>query len=242
MGFSFRSLYTDDDQPEQRAVLGSLPATPAMGRPSASQAVASGIPGPLKGSEPVRSAFRRAVDDSVFISLDELEPAPVVEEAPNIPHVEAVPFVAAPAVSAAPVPEGKGSGEAEITLRAIFATSDPFTLKRVAILTARLPGVISCIIQTSESSILAMAETGDVSVVSSPLDLLQPRVFQQSLDLLGLGKTEGLMLRTETGPASYFSFAGISLIVRHSSDDLEPGLWEKMILITQASAEMSFSA
>ena len=246
MGFSFRSLYTDDDQPEQRAALGSLPTTsgsiPSTGRQNSPNTVLSGIPGPLKGAEPIRDVVSRQVDNSSFSSLDELVPEPVFNEEFVPARSDVMRSVTAPGLSVAQAPAGLEAAEAEITLRAIFATSDAFTLDRIAILTAKLPGITSCIIKISGQAVLAVRGTETVQSVDTVIDFPRPEAFQPACAHLGLGKMNGVMLRSEAEPASCFSFAGVSLMARHSEVDLEPGLWEKLTLVTRATAGLDLPA
>ena len=243
MGFSFRSLYTDDDQLEQRAVLSALPAEPASisvtGRPILPNTAMSGIPGPLKRAGAIRSAIRLQTDHSSFTSLDELEPESDFHEKAGLKQSDVIPIATAPAARSAPVILKRGGVEAGVTLRAIFSTSDEFTLDRIASLTAGLPGIVSCIIKTPEHAILATGESDAVQSIEGLADFPHPESYQSTCDLLGLGKLSGVMLRSESGPVSCFSCAEVSLMARHSEVDLEPGLWEKLTLITQATAELN---
>ena len=250
MGFSFRSLYTEDDHSRQSGSVnllrqGAAASSPSSvldsNKPAPSKPVLAGIPGPLKEMTPVQTSAGDQSDKSAFCSLDALEPVPdfnsnsptaVPEEPPPIGSETTVP---APRVSTAD-PVIDGHCEAQTTLRAVFATTDSFTLDHIAILTAKLPGIVSCIIQTSDHAILATAEQETVHPVETAPNLPQLESFQHGLNLLGLEKVDGVRLCSKTDPVSCFSCGETFLMTRHSGNDLEPGLWEKLILITQAIA------
>ncbi len=245
MGFSFRSLYKDDGQHEQAAVLGSLPATPVVGPsvtiPASSSKAMVGIPGPLKGAEPVDRAVSFQVDALSFTSLDDLEPEPRIDKNSSIAEAPILPPVEQPDDDGVSEPSGNGVREAGITLRAIFASSDTFTLERIAALTVKLPGISSCFIKSSRHAVLASRGQETVRPVEMAIDFPQIESFQPVCDLLETGKMSGLMIRSESGPVCCFAATGVSLVTRHSGENLEPGLWEKLTLITQAVAEMNLA-
>jgi hypothetical protein len=134
---------------------------------------------------------------------------------------------------------GDESRAAEIKLRAVFGTGGSFDLERIASLTAKLPGVCSCIIQTPDQALLATAEPETVHPIQAPSAPPWLEPVQHYCGLLGIGQVDGILLRSQTDPASCFTFAGVSLMARHSSENLEPGVWEKLILITQATAGLN---
>lgn len=234
MGFSFRSLYNDEDSSGQgHSSLSTADKLHSQNDGVAvSRAVKSGIPGPLKEAAPAKSPVEGISDDSSFYSLDALEP-----ELSSSGKVKATP--SAPSSKVPLQDQGKEkSHEAQITLRAVFATSDSLTLDRIAALTTQLPGITSCIIKTSDHAVLAKLEQNTVCPIDMAIDIPRPDSFQTGFDLLDLEKVDGLMFQSESSPVSCFSYAGVSLMARHSGKDLEPGLWEKLILITKATAEL----
>lgn len=242
MGFSFRSLYTEDGYSGQgitenpvRPASSAIAEQAGFGNPKSPP---SGIPGPLAGqtdSQKTSASPGHSSDRRAFYSLDSLEPEPDSRKAQVTLRRKAKPGSPA-SVAPSPEPAVGDSRDAEIKLRAVFGAGGSFDLERIATLTARLPGVSSCIIQTPGKAVLATAEPETVYPIEPASGLPRFEPFLHYSGLLGLGEVDGILLRSQTGPASFFSFAGVSLMARHSSEDLKPGLWEKLILITQASA------
>ena len=231
MGFSFRSLYADDDHPGQGATVSPPSIDPASESLSQSRSMKSGIPGPLTRKNPAQVSFS---------SLDVLQPESVFSEKLATTPQDEPPCVSVPEVSAQSIPASTGGGlrNAQITLRAVFASTDAFTIDSIAALTAKLPGIISCIIKAPDGAVLATAEPKTVRSLETTVDFPQLESLQPGCDLFGLGQVNGVMLHSETDRVSCFSCAGIILMARHSGEDLEPGLWEKLILITEATAEV----
>lgn len=252
MGFSFRNLYTEDVYSGQgiaadpaRPAPGAIAEQAGFGTPKSAP---SGIPGPLAGQAGQTAVQTAATPrapkhqsaEPAFYSLDALEPEPDPKEAPAPPCGNGTLGCPAPM---APSPQLASADlrAAEIKLRAVFGSEGSFDLERVATLTVRLPGICSCIIQTPGQAVLATAEPETVHPIEPAGDLPQIEPLRHYCKLLGVGEVDGILLRSQTGPASFFSFAGVSLIARHSSENLAPGLWEKLILITQATAGLSQS-
>ncbi len=249
MGFSYRSLHTEDGSSGQG--MANDPPRPAVGaiagqaHPGTAKAAPPGIPGPL-GTQPevhtaagTRTAGHPA-GESVFYSLDELEPEPGTKEAPvTLRGDDATGGAKEKNPAPSPKPSASDAHAAEIRLRAVFGSGGSFDdLDRIASLTAKLPGVRSCILQTPNRAVLASSEPDTLHPIEAPPSLPPLAPLQQACTLLGIGEVEGILLRSPSEPASYFSVAGVSLMARHSSENLEPGLWEKLMLITQASAEL----
>ncbi|NOX98555.1 MAG: hypothetical protein GXP30_02300 [Verrucomicrobia bacterium] len=204
----------------------------------------AGIPGPLKGAGPVTRATSLQVDTLGFTSLDELEPEPEPRIDKNTETTQSFtqPSVEQAEIRRASAPSDcNGVCEAGITLRAIFASSEAFTLERIAALTVKLPGITSCFIKSSEHAVLATREQETVRSVEAVTDFPQIESFQSVCDLLKVGKMSGLMIRSQGEPIYCFASAGVSLVSRHSGENLEPGLWEKLTLITQSVAEMNLA-
>lgn len=249
MGFSFRSLYTEDGYSGQGIATDQVrPAPGAIADQagfSAPTCPPTGIPGPLTEQPDVQTAVPPRPPGSpshepAFYSLDELEPEPAPNEAPvTLRGGKTVGGSAARAPS--PQLAMGDPRAAEIKLRAVFGTGGSFDLERIATLTAKLPGIRSCIIQTPDQALVATAEPETVDSIEPAcrLPLLDP--LQHYCSLLGIGEVDGINLRSQTDPACCFSFAGVFLMARHSHENLEPGVWEKLILITQATAGLDQS-
>lgn len=267
MGFSFRSLYTDDDHPSQGGSTGLLRrgAPDALSRPSrqlpiqdlplaATKSAPSGIPGPLtdqtlfEGPAASPSAINKPAiptpsDEPLFYSLDSLEPEPHMAEQSIAPQQDETESPTAESISILDdasrlTPSDESWRDAQTQLRAVFSVTGSFTLETIAALTAKLPGVSSCLIQTSQQALLANANTEQVQNIEITADAAQTGAFQASFSLLGLDQVEGILLRSASGSATCFSSSGLSLMARHADENLEPGLWEKLLLITQASAKL----
>ncbi len=268
MGFSFRSLYTDDDQPAQAGSANLLqrgaserrtrPVPPAKAKEATSASFRSGIPGPLTAQSPDQVALTATPacsgqevefqsDEAVVYALDSLEPEPSARESvgkssqlDSLDELE--PFVSTETDSSNGSPGSNpsvdGQRDAEIQLRAVFSVTEPFTLESIVALTARLPGITSCLIQNSDRALLASAESGSVQTVELAPNSPSPEFLQSGLTLLGLDQSDGVLLRSGSSSVSCFSCVGLSLMARHPDENPQPGLWEKLLLITQAAAKI----
>ena len=251
MGFSFRNLYTEEGRSEQggdsvllqraegaqdlsgQASIKGNPAISLAGRP-----VTLGIPGALKSSSPLLEEdplVAAPPSESGFACLDELEPESM-EEGTRSTVVSDQKGLRDDTGGADLLVQQR---EAQIKLRAVFSIAGSFTVERVAVLTASLLGVESCLLCSGRGAMTALADSQEVVPVEQIEDFPQLDIFQPALDLMRMGKLDGVMLRSQEGVISYFSYGEFSLMVSHENEELQPGLWEKLLLITQAASHLS---
>lgn len=275
MGFSFRSLYTDDQRAQPSSagvVLGRRAAdTLSVARPqtktdapaASSDAATSGIPGPLPrstsdqvvqaiSSDSEHSTQQQSGDTSssdhlAFYSLDALAPEPQAKVAEKIPSETAVVETRATqktTLAAPPSPASQTTGSAEslrqakIQLRAIFSVNEVFTLDHIATLTTQLPGIRCCLLQNDRCSVLAKSDTEIVQDIDSLNPLPKLDDFKNALALVGQDHLDGLLLRSANGSVTVFSHPGFSLMASHDAENLQAGVWEKLLLISQACAQL----
>lgn len=173
------------------------------------------------------------------IDSGKISPANSTTATPSTnPAIKSLEFAASP-ISHTPslASVEQGDHEAQIKLRAVFSVVDKFTLERIAVLTAKLPGIISCLILNSDGALLASAEPESVHPVAIA-GFPGIESFRPVSHLLGLDNIDGISLRSGTGSISCFSCSGLSLIAQHDGETLAVGLWEKLILITQAATQL----
>lgn len=156
--------------------------------------------------------------------------APVVETeaaAPE-PPAESEPE-AAPTPTAAPA--SRDSSIRDIELRAVFGTNEEFSYRRVADLAAALPGVEACAIVGPGMAAQSPKgrEAGDLAGRAESL-LTAARELARAT---GVTNAETFTLHTEQGVISVFSHEDCCLTVRHAHGQFDPGVREKLILVTR---------
>ncbi|MCF6314036.1 MAG: hypothetical protein L3J39_16435 [Verrucomicrobiales bacterium] len=270
MGFSFRSLYTDEQraQPSSTGVsLGRRTAeSMSVSRPQAKSAAPSsppvspsptisGIPGPLPQStadQTVQAISSAGADTSTsdhlaLDSLDVLVPEPPVKVADPAPSQAAATearetqktTLAAPSAPASqPADSAESARQAKIQLRALFSVNEEFTLDQIATLTVQLPGIRCCLLQNDRRSVLAKSDSDTVQDIDSLNPLPKLDDFKSALSLVGQDHLDGLLLRSANGCVTVFSHAGFALMASHHEENLQAGVWEKLLLICQACAQL----
>jgi hypothetical protein len=158
----------------------------------------------------------------------EVSPAPVV--------IERAPAIPAPAPE--PVSQEIAPGmPRDIELRAVFGTNEPFTFLRVADLTAALPGITACSIIAPGCTAQAPRgrDAGDLAAQSGAL-LSGVRGIARAT---GMTNAETFTLYTDQGQISVFLHGDYCLTVRHRAGQFDPGVREKLILVTRGLAGLA---
>ena len=174
-----------------------------------------------------------------------IPPAPVVETAPPAPvPVAAAPQVLptvlfqTPAAPAASAGQEIASGQPrDIELRAVFGTNEAFTFLRVADLTAGLPGISACSIIAPGCTAQAPRgpESGNLAVQADAL----LKGVREIARATGMTNAETFTLHTDQGLISVFLHGDYCLTVRHQMGQFDPGVREKLILVTRGLAGLA---
>jgi len=191
--------------------------------PSPIDAFANGAP--FESPAPAPAAFEAPAPAAVF----EAPPAPA-------PVVEAIP-VSAPAPAPAPArATAPATGEAsfdmrDLELRAIFSTSENFTLSMVARRVVGLPGIVSCSLSTPGKLVQASkSEEGRIGNEAREM----VATLRSLAKLTGLPEARNFTLHTDRGIVSLFLEGECCVMVHHEAAAFEPGVREKLILVARS--------
>ena len=162
--------------------------------------------------------------------------ADTLEEIPSQAAVQSpassVPATLTTPVVPSPVPtKNLEMGIRDIELRAVFGTNEPFTYKRVADLAASLPGVEACALIGPDMAVQAPRgrESGDLANQAGAL----MNSARELARFTGVANAETFTLHTERGIVSVFVHGDCCLTVRHSEGQFDPGVREKLILVSR---------
>lgn len=219
------------------------------------------IPAPAAKAAPAQPEVvaETAPDKTGFFEELETVPTPVAAPAPaSAPVAQASAPVATPApapaqpvaTSPAPsvgdlsakifplpaAPESASLVPRDIELRAVFGTNESFSFRRVADLTAGLPGILACAIIAPGCTAQAPRgrESGDLAVQAGAL-LNGVREIARAT---GMPNAETFTLHTDQGLISVFLHGDHCLTVRHQVGQFDPGVREKLILVTRGLAAL----
>jgi hypothetical protein len=200
--------------------LDDIPASPEPAKPQVSVSVVSVERKDAETSVPVATAQPR-------IGVSTSPALPVSESKPEPKPAASTDLQAGPSIGA-PIPENEGMRDIE--LRAVFGEGGDFTLDRIATLTVGLKGIDACAIATRKGS--AHAEkpnaVGFADVAGSLVDSAR-----EIAKLTGMAEAETFTMRTARGVASFFLHEEVLLTVQHAQGEFDPGVREKLILITR---------
>ncbi len=201
--------------------------------------------GPAPSSEPPATASVNAFTGSPTAPVEESQPAPSVpaqaEPAPvakpepvvtSEPEPEFEEFIApAPVAASAAIPGLSQSGEIrDLELRAIFSTSDSFTLRSVARRVVALPGIASCALATPGRLVQA-SRNEESRIGDEAKEMVQ--TIRNLAKLTGLPDAQSFTLHTDKGIVSLFLDGECCVTVHHETAEFEPGTREKLILISR---------
>ena len=123
----------------------------------------------------------------------------------------------------------------DIELRAVFGTSEAFTLQRVADLTTELSGVESCFVFSPLGS--AQAPQKDARSRQEQADSIL-RGVRELARITGVENAETFTMHTGHGMVSVFMHGDACLTIRHQRGDFEPGVREKLILVVRGVSRL----
>ncbi len=126
-----------------------------------------------------------------------------------------------------------------IELRAVFATRDPFTPGSTLEKTRELPGVEGCALFRDAAN--RYAEVPPEDEAGRKLVQQTPEIYERIRGLardLGFDESRAFTLRTSSGALSFFEHDGVCLSVVHRSAEFDPGIREKLVLISRGAAAL----
>ncbi len=123
-----------------------------------------------------------------------------------------------------------------IELRAVFGTAEDFDVEGIARKTVAISGIASCAIRTSLSTTQA-SRSGESIMSESQIEGLAENA-RQIARLTGVGDAGAFTMHTDKGLISIFNHDDVVLAVRHSSGEFDPGVREKLMLITRGIAAL----
>ena len=134
---------------------------------------------------------------------------------------------------------GYQSDPKQLALRAIFMTEQTLQPRDVVNLSSAFPGIRSCLIITPQGVTSSDHDSGDEQVRSFARSA--PRTYQSLMALaesIGMQQQGSFTLRTDSGVCSFFVENGACMAVLHQHPSFQPGVREKLILVTREIASM----
>lgn len=196
-------------------------ATPTPELPPVEAIVTSPPPAPAPTPEVVEApaAFTETVSAAVVSA-----PAPAVEP------------VAASAAAAAPASAKEESDDLrDLELRAIFSTSESFTLSKVARKVVALPGIEACSLSTPGKLVQA-SRREENRLGNEAREMVS--TLRNLAKLTGLPEARTFTLQTDRGVVSLFLEGECCVLVNHDSSAFGPGVREKLILIARCISRL----
>ncbi len=184
----------------------------------------SPAPAPAPEPEPVSAPEPEPAPEPVFAS----EPEPVAQ-----PQPEETPARAFRPEEAHPAPALSGAdGEPrDLELRAIFSTSETFTLSMVARRIVGLPGIVNCTLSTPGKLVQA-SKTDSGRIGGEAREMVA--TLRNLAKLTGLPEARTFTLHTDRGIVSLFLEGECCVMVTHETASFEPGVREKLILAARS--------
>ena len=147
----------------------------------------------------------------------------------------------APAPRPGAVTRGGADRVRDIELRAVFATTEEFTLQRIADLTLELcSGIDSCDVLARGRTVSASRRFGAVDGAEAANRGKRAKAMYRNVrdlaDNAGLEQAEELTLHTETHAISFFTRGSACVTIHHERGDFRPGVREKLILVARGVA------
>ncbi len=119
----------------------------------------------------------------------------------------------------------------DIELRAVFGTNESFTLRKIATLIACMPGVNACAIATP--GIALQASRDEEATIGEEAATLATTV-RELAKLTGSPDAQSFTISTDKGILSIFVSGESYLTVQHDPGGFEPGVQEKLILVSRS--------
>lgn len=126
----------------------------------------------------------------------------------------------------------------DVELRAVFGTDEPFDAPTVARLTAELPGVAACVFNGGNGVASRWPDNEANAQLAREIGSLL-RTARELANLTGAGGAETFTMHTDRGIISLFTHGEACLAVRHKPGEFDPGVREKLMLVSRGAAALS---
>jgi len=203
---------------------------PGTAKPEPSPRIEEPAPSPVGNG--AASPVKEATGFTSVRSQVDVPPAQSVPEvvAPAPFALKEVAEVAPASVSSAPSAD-QGFDLRDLELKAIFSTSESFTLSKVARRVVGLPGISSCALSTPGK--LVQASRSEESRIGNEAREMVT-TLRNLAKLTGLPEARTFTLHTDRGIVSLFLEDECCVTVHHESAAFPPGVREKLILVARS--------
>jgi hypothetical protein len=128
----------------------------------------------------------------------------------------------------------------QLALRAIFSTDQTLRTQDVVDLSSRFPGLRSCLILTPHATVHSgdPATAEDIQHFRERAGALFDKTASLVRELDPNAREQTFTLRTVRGVVSFFAVGDVCLAALHAEPNFQPGVREKLTLVSRALAEM----
>lgn len=235
------AVVSPDEVPVESAAHDEEPTTPGpVGNEPSAGFVSSGFESPNPVAAKIDEPESAPAEDSPPVVPPTAEP--VLMESASAPgeskSVSVVPQAVVPAEPlrqpsstplSAPV-SGEGDDLRDLELRAIFSTSENFTLSMLARKIVGLPGIASCSLSTPGKLVQA-SRREENRLGNQAREMVD--TLRNLAKLTGLPEAKTFTLQTDRGIVSLFLEEDHCVCVNQEGASFEPGVREKLILIAR---------
>lgn len=220
-------------EPEAAPVpAGFAPApAPAQIEAPAPVAVPEPAPAPPVAQEPAPTPV---VPAAPVEAAPAVVPAPLAAPAPKPQPAKSAP-VAAKAAVVQPAAKEEPDDMRDLELRAIFSTSESFTLSKVARKIVGIPGIDACSLSTPGKLVQA-SRREEHRIGNEAREMVS--TLRNLAKLTGLPEARTFTLQTDRGVVSLFIEGECCVLVNHESSAFAPGVREKLILIARCISRL----
>lgn len=215
--------------PEMATAFQSSPFTPGFA-PEPAPAPVAEAPGPELAPAPAPAPIVETP-----ASAPEPAPAPVFAAPVTTPEVVAPVAPVIPAAPAQPVVKEEADDLRDLELRAIFSTSESFTLSKVARKVVGLPGIEACSLSTPGKLVQA-SRREENRIGNEAREMVT--TLRNLAKLTGLPEARTFTLQTDRGVVSLFLEGDCCVVVNHETATFGPGVREKLILIARCVSRL----
>lgn len=163
------------------------------------------------------------------------EPMPTFAAPVTTPEAVAPAAPMIPAAPAQPVVKEESDDLRDLELRAIFSTSESFTLSKVARKVVGLPGIEACSLSTPGKLVQA-SRREENRIGNEAREMVT--TLRNLAKLTGLPEARTFTLQTDRGVVSLFLEGECCVVVNHETATFGPGVREKLILIARCVSRL----
>ncbi len=124
----------------------------------------------------------------------------------------------------------------DVELRAIFSTSEKFTLAKLARKVVGLPGIAACALSGS-GKVVQASKSEENQLGAGAHDMVD--AVRNIAKMTGMDEARSFTMKTEFGIVSLFLEGDCCLSVNHAESEFGPGIREKLIVIARTLHKLS---